>query len=90
MDFILRLGAIFQMWRETRRRQMAQFQNVAIDSSHQIEGHGANAVTPEQVYFVSHDRDLNVQIFIFTFSKFHISAFCLPRGQPYYRSKLIR
>ena len=39
---------------------MAQFQNLAIDSSHQIGGHGANAVTPEQVYFVTLDLTLDV------------------------------
>lgn len=39
------------MWKETRQRQMAQFQNMEIGSEHQIEGHGAHAVTPEQVSF---------------------------------------
>ena len=37
------------MWRETRQRQMAQFQNIAIGNEHQLEGHGVNSVTPEQV-----------------------------------------
>ena len=37
------------MWKETRQRQMAQFTNVAIGFEHQIFGHGANTVTPEQV-----------------------------------------
>ena len=37
------------MWKETRQRQMAQFTNVAIGFEHQIFGHGANSVTPEQV-----------------------------------------
>ena len=37
------------MWQEIRLRQMALFQNAAIGNEHQIDGHGANAVTPEQV-----------------------------------------
>ena len=37
------------MWKETRQRQLAQFQNIAIDNDHQLDGHGTNAVTPEQV-----------------------------------------
>ena len=43
------LGAIFQMWQESRQRQMAQFQNIAVAPEHQITGHGVNSVTPEQV-----------------------------------------
>ena len=48
----MNLGAVFQMWREIRLRQMAMFQNIAIGEEHHIDGHGAHAVTPEQVNFI--------------------------------------
>ena len=49
LNFNYILGAIFQMWKETRTRQMAQFQNLEIGEEHHLDGHGVNTVTPEQV-----------------------------------------
>ena len=44
------LGAIFQMWKVTRQRQMAQFSNMDAGREHGIGGHGLHSVTPEQVH----------------------------------------
>ena len=41
------------MWQESRQRQMAQFENMAIENEPRVEGHGAHAVTPEQVRFIT-------------------------------------
>ena len=47
------LGAIFQMWKVTRQRQMAQFTNMDAGREQGIEGHGAHSVTPEQVILIT-------------------------------------
>ena len=43
------------MWKETRQRQMGQFENIAIAPERGLDGHGANSVTPEQVPITSCD-----------------------------------
>ena len=48
------------MWKETRQRQMAQFQNIAMAPEHHFTGHGVNSVTPEQVCVMFLSKKKNI------------------------------